>query len=166
MEEYMKVCQGIFIVSSSCGFLCVIALLILLFLIPNGFAADSHDAPDNSGESLQAGQILDMNWSVTVLLILAALHAILIPWSFVLTKESFARIIFASYPFFEITWFVLFRKTLFAEKFRETPVFKPVRIICVIDLIPITLAAVLSIPVSLLEFFLSTFLRIVISLFS
>ena len=98
-----------------------------------------------------------MNWSVTVLFILVALHAILIPWCFLLTKghKSFAQIIYASYPFFEIVWYRIFLKTLFAKKFRETPVFKPAKIICLIDLFPITLVAGLSIPVSLLAFFLS-----------
>lgn len=157
MEAYAELCQRIFMVSSLCGFLCGLALLILLFLIPNRYAEDCQDDPDRDGESPQAGQILDMNWSVTVLLILVALHAILIPWCFLLTKDqkSIAQIIYASYPVFEIVWFVLFLKTLFAKKFRETPVFRPVGIICVIDLIPITLVAGLSIPISLLAFFLS-----------
>ena len=156
MEKYLEICKGIFIVSSSCGFLCGLALLILLFRIPNGHSGP-HDEPDNDGESLQAGQILDMNWTVTVLFILVALHAILIPWCFLLTKghKSFAQIIYASYPFFEIVWYRFFLKTLFAKKFRETPVFKPAKIICLIDLFPITLVAGLSIPVSLLAFFLS-----------
>jgi len=157
MERFLEVCQRIFIVSSFCGFLCGLALLILLFRIPNVSATDCHDEPDNDGESLQAGQILDMNWTVTVLFILVALHAILIPWCFLLTKghKSFAQIIYASYPFFEIVWYRFFLKTLFAKKFRETPVFKPAKIICLIDLFPITLVAGLSIPVSLLAFFLS-----------
>ena len=157
MERYLEVCKGFFIVSSFCGFLCGLALLILLFRIPNGQVTDCHDEPDHDGESLYAGQILDMNWSVTVLFILVALHAILIPWCFLLTKghKSFAQIIYASYPFFEIVWYRFFLKTLFAKKFRETPVFKPAKIICLIDLFPITLVAGLSIPVSLLAFFLS-----------
>lgn len=131
--------------SSICGFLCSLALLILLFRIPNAHAEDCYDELDNDSESLQAGQILDMNSSVTVLFILVALHAIMIPWSLILIKPL-GQVIFFSYPAFEIIWFVLFRKTLFAEKFRETPFFKPARIICIIDLILIALAFILFIP--------------------
>ena len=58
------------------------------------------------------------------------------------------------FPVFEIIWYVLFRKTLYAENFRETPFFKPARIICTIDLIPIALVAILMIPVTLINFFL------------
>ena len=158
IEEYIKVCQCIFIVSSFCGFLCSIALLILLFRIPSASATDCHDELDFNGKSLQAGQILDSNWTVTRLLILAALHAILIPWCFLLAKDqkSFAQILYAAYPVFEIVWFALFRKTIYAKEFRESSFFRPAEIICIIDLIPLTLAAVLSIPVSLLALFLST----------
>ena len=127
MEEYAYVLLVSLGLSSICGFLCSIALLILLFRIPNVSATDSHDEPDNDGEPPQAEQILDSNWTVTRLLILAALHAIVIPWGLILIKPL-SQIFFIAYPVFEITWYVLFRKTLFAEKFRETPFFKPVRI--------------------------------------
>ena len=153
MERYLEVCQGIFIVSDICGFLCGLALLILLFRIPNVHTEDRHDEPDNDGESPQTQQILDTNWTVTRLLLLTALHAIMIPWALILIKPL-GQIIYVSYPVFEIIWFVLFRKTLFAETFRESPFFKPARIICTIDLIPIALVAILMIPVSLIIFFL------------
>ena len=153
MEEFSMVLIGLVVLSSICGFLCAIALLILLFRIPNVSATDCHDEPDKEGESPQAEQILDTNWTVTRLLFLVALHAIMIPWSLILIKPL-GQVIFVSYPAFEIIWFVLFRKTLFAEKFRETPFFKPARIICIIDLIPIALVAILMIPVSLIIFFL------------
>ena len=145
MEEYAYVLLVFLCLSSICGFLCSIALLILLFRIPNVSATDCHDEPDNDGESPQVEQILDSNWTVTRLLFLVALHAIMIPWSLILIKPL-GQVIFVSYPAFEIIWFVLFRKTLFAEKFRETPFFKPARIICIIDLIPIALTFIIFIP--------------------
>ena len=145
MEEYAMVLMGLFVLSSICGFLCFIALLILLFRIPNVSATDGHDEPDNDGEPPQAEQILDSNWTVTRLLFLVALHAIMIPWGLILIKPL-GQVIFVSYPAFEIIWFVLFRKTLFAEKFRETPFFKPARIICIIDLIMIALTFIIFIP--------------------
>lgn len=155
MEEFAMVLVGVLVLSSICGFLCSIALLILLFRIPNVSATDSGDGPDNDGESPQAQQLLDTNWTVTRLLLLTALHAIIIPWCLILIKPL-GQIFFIAYPAFEIIWFALFRKTLYAEKFRESPFFRPAEIICIIDLIPLTLAAVLSIPVSLLALFLST----------
>ena len=145
MEEFAMFLVGAVVLSSICGFLCSIALLILLFRIPNVSAADSHDELDNAGVSLQDEQNLDTNWTVTRLLLLAALHAIVIPWGIILIKPL-SQIFFIAYPAFEIIWYVLFRKTLFAEKFRETPFFKPARIICIIDLIPIALAFILFIP--------------------
>ena len=153
MEEFSMVLIGLVVLSSICGFLCAIALLILLFRIPNISATDGGDEPDNDGESPQTQQILDTNWTVTRLLLLTALHAIMIPWALILIKPL-GQIIYVSYPVFEIIWFVLFRKTLFAETFRESPFFKPARIICTIDLIPIALVAILMIPVSLIGFFL------------
>ena len=153
MEEFSMVLVGLVVLSSICGFLCAIALLILLFRIPNVSATDGGDEPDNDGESPQTQQILDTNWTVTRLLILTALHAIMIPWALILIKPL-SQIFFIAYPAFEIIWFVLFRKTLFAEEFRETPFFKPARIICMIDLIPIALVAILMIPVILIWFFL------------
>ena len=144
MEEYAYVLLVSLGLSSICGFLCSIALLILLFRIPNVSATDSHDEPDNDGESPQAEQILDTNWTVTRLLFLAALHAIMVPCLFLI--KPLGQVLFVSYPAFEIIWFVLFRKTLFAEKFRETPFFKPARIICIIDLIPIALVFIIFIP--------------------
>jgi len=152
MEEFAMVLMGLFVLSSICGFLCSIALLILLFRIPNVSATDS-DAPANAGRSLQDEQNLDANWTVTRLLLLAALHAIVIPWGLIL-KRPLGQIFFIAYPAFEIIWYVLFRKTLYAEKFRETPFFKPARIICTIDLIPIALVAILMIPTILIWFFL------------
>lgn len=153
MEEFAMFLVGAVVLSSICGFLCSIALLILLFRIPNVSAADSHDELDNAGVSLQDEQNLDTNWTVTRLLLLAALHAIVIPWGLILIKPL-SQIFFIAYPAFEIIWFVLFRKTLFAEEFRETPFYKPARIICTIDLIPIALVAILMIPVTLINFFL------------
>ena len=158
MEEYSKVLEVFVVISSICGFLCAIALLILLFRIPNVSATNSHDELGNESGSPQDEQNLDSNWTVTRLLILAALHAILIPWCFLLAKDqkSFAQILYAAYPVFEIVWFALFRKTIYAKEFRESSFFRTAEIICIIDLIPLTLAAVLSIPVSLLALFLST----------
>ena len=153
MEVFVMVLVGLVVLSSICGFLCAIALLILLFRIPNVSATDSHDELDNAGGSPQDEQNLDTNWTVTRLLILTALHAIMIPWALILIKPL-SQIFFIAYPAFEIIWFVLFRKTLFAEEFRETPFFKPARIICMIDLIPIALVAILMIPVILIWFFL------------
>ena len=153
MEEFSMVLVGLVVLSSICGFLCAIALLILLFRIPNVSATDSHDELDNDGESPQTQQILDTNWTVTRLLILTALHAIMIPWALILIKPL-SQIFFYAYPVFEIIWYILFRKTLFAEKFRESPFFRPARIICTIDLIPIALVAILMIPVILIWFFL------------
>ena len=153
MEEFAMLLEGALVLSSICGFLCSIALLILLFRIPNVSATDSHDELDNAGGSSQDEQNLNSNWTVTRLLLLAALHAIMIPWGLILIKPL-GQFIYVSYPVFEIIWFVLFRKTLFAEKFRETPFFKPAKIICVIDLIPIALAFILSIPELLIVFFL------------
>ena len=152
MEEFAMVLEGVLVLSSICGFLCSIALLILLFRIPNVSATDSRD-PDNDGGSLQDEQNLDANWTVTRLLLLAALHAIMIPWALILIKPL-SQIFFIAYPAFEIIWFVLFRKTLYAEEFRETPFFKPAKIICMIDLVPIALVAILMIPVILIWFFL------------
>ena len=153
MEEFSMVLVGLVVLSSICGFLCAIALLILLFRIPNVSATDGGDEPDNDGESPQTQQILDTNWTVTRLLILTALHAIMIPWALILIKPL-SQIFFIAYPAFEIIWYILFRKTLFAEEFRETPFYKPARIICTIDLIPIALVAILMIPVILIWFFL------------
>lgn len=153
MEEFAMVLVGAVVLSSICGFLCSIALLILLFRIPNVSAADSHDELDNAGVSLQDEQNLDTNWTVTRLLLLAALHAIVIPCGLILIKPL-SQIFFIAYPAFEIIWYVLFRKTLFAEEFRETPFYKPARIICTIDLIPIALVAILMIPTILIWFFL------------
>ena len=155
MEEYSKVLEVFVVISSICGFLCAIALMILLFRIPNVSATDSRDEPDNDGESPQDEQNLDANWTVTCLLILAALHTIIIPWGIILIKPL-GQMIYISYPVFEIIWFALFRKALYAKEFRESSFFRPAEIICIIDLIPLTLAAVLSIPVSLLALFLST----------
>ena len=144
------VLEGALVISSICGFLCAIALLILLFRIPNISATDSGEI-NNNGGSLQDEQLLDTNWTVTRLLILAALQAIMIPWVLILIRQE---ILFIFYLPFEIIWYILFRKTLYAEKFRETPFFKPARIICTIDLIPIALVAILMIPVILIWFFL------------
>ena len=152
MEEFAMVLIGLAVLSSICGFLCTVALLILLFRIPNVSATDGGD-PDNDGGSLQDEQALDTNWTVTRLLLLAALHAIMIPWGLILIKPL-GQIFFIFYPAFEIIWYILFRKILYAENFRETPFFKPARIICTIDLIPIALVAVLMIPVILIWFFL------------
>ena len=145
MEKIGQILLGILEISSICGFVCAIALLILLFRIPNVSAMDSGDELENDGESLQAGQTVDTNWTVTRLLLLTALHAIMIPWGLILIKPL-GQFIYVSYPVFEIAWYVLFRKTLFAEKFRETPFFKPAKVICMIDLIPIAIAFILSIP--------------------
>ena len=145
MEEYSKVLEVFVVISSICGFLCAIALLILLFRIPNVSATDGHDEPDNDGEPPQAEQILDSNWTVTRLLFLVALHAIMIPWSLILIKPL-GQMIYISYPVFEIIWFSLFRKILYAKKFRVTPFFRPAEIICIIDLIPIALVFILFIP--------------------
>ena len=155
MEEYSMVLEGALVISSICGFLCAIALLILLFRIPNVSETDSCGELGNESGSLQDEQNLDANWTVTCLLILAALHAIIIPWSIMLIKPL-GQIIYISYPVFEIIWFSLFRKILYAKKFRKTPFFRPAEIICIIDLIPLTIAAVLSIPVSLLSLYLFT----------
>ena len=152
MEEFAMVLEGVLVLSSICGFLCSIALLILLFRIPNVSATDSRD-PDNDGESPQDEQNLDANWTVTRLLILAALHAIIIPLGLILIKPL-GQMIYISYPVFEIIWFSLFRKILYAKKFRVTPFFRPAEIICIIDLIPIALVAIFMIPVSLIIFFL------------
>ena len=153
MEEFAMVLMGLFVLSSICGFLCSIALLILLFRIPNVSATDSHDELDNAGGSPQDEQNLDSNWTVTRLLLLTALHAIMIPWALILIKPL-GQFIYVSYPAFEIIWYDLFRKTLFAEKFRETPFFKPARIICVIDLIPIAVGDIFLIPFFLFVFFI------------
>ena len=153
MEEIAMVLMGLFVLSSICGFLCAIALLILLFRIPNISATDSHDELDNDSGSPQTEQILDSNWTVTRLLFLVALQAIMVPWALILIKPH-SEILFIFYLPFEIIWYILFRKTLYAEKFRETPFFKPARIICTIDLIPIALVAILMIPVILIWFFL------------
>ena len=150
---------GVLGLSSICGFLCSIALLILLFRIPNVSATVSGEINNNGADgvtvhgSLQDEQNLDTNWTVTRLLLLAALHAIVIPWGLILIKPL-SQIFFIAYPAFEIIWYILFRKTLFAEAFRETPFYKPARIICTIDLIPIALVAILMIPVILSWFFL------------
>ena len=159
MEEFAMVLIGLVVLSSICGFLCSIALLILLFRIPNVSATDSGEINNNCADgvtvhgSLQDEQNLDANWTVTRLLLLTAIHAIVIPWGLIL-KKPLSQIFFIAYPAFEIIWFVLFRKTLYAEEFRETPFFKPARIICTIDLIPIALFAILMIPTSLILFFL------------
>ena len=153
MEEYMGVLLILLELSSICGFLCAIALLILLFRIPNVSATDSHDELGNESGSPQDEQNLDSNWTVTRLLLLTALHAIVIPWGLILIKPL-SQIFFIAYPAFEIIWFVLFRKILYSEEFRETPFYKPARIICTIDLIPIALVALLMIPVILIWFFL------------
>ena len=153
MEEIAMVLMGLFVLSSICGFLCAIALLILLFRIPNVSAEDSLDELDNGSGSLQDEQNLDANWTVTRLLLLTALHAIVIPWGLILIKPL-GQIFFIAYPAFEIIWYVLFRKILFAEEFRESPFFKPAKIICMIDLVPIALVAILMIPTILIWFFL------------
>ena len=153
MDEFAMALEGLLVLSSICGFLCSIALLILLFRIPNVSATDSSDGPENDGESPQAQQLLDTNWTVTRLLLLTALHAIMIPWALILIKPL-SQIFFIAYPVFEIIWYILFRKTLYAEEFRESPFFRPARIICTIDLIPIALVAILMIPVILIWFFL------------
>ena len=159
METIGQILLGILEISSICGFLCAIALLILLFRIPNVSATDSREINNNCADgvtvhgSLQDEQNLDSNWTVTRLLLLAALHAIVIPWGLILIKPL-GQIFFIAYPVFEITWYVLFRKVLYAEKFRETPFFKPAKIICMIDLVPIALVAILMIPVILIWFFL------------
>lgn len=153
MEKIEQILLGILEISSICGFLCAIALLILLFRIPNVSATDSHDELDNDGESPQTQQILDTNWTVTRLLILTALHAIMIPWALIPIKPL-SQIFFIAYPVFEIVWYVLFRKTLFAEKFRESPFFRPARIICTIDLIPIAVGDIFLIPFFLFVFFI------------
>ena len=153
MEEYAQAIIVFVVLSSICGFLCSIALLILLVRIPNVSATDSCGELVNDGESPQTQQILDTNWTVTRLLLLTALHAIMIPWALILIKPL-GQFIYVSYPVFEIIWFALFRKTLYAEKFRESPFFRPAEIICMIDLIPIALTAVLSIPAILITFFL------------
>ena len=145
MEEYAYVLLVSLGLSSICGFLCSIALLILLFRIPNVSATDGHDEPDNDGEPPQAEQILDSNWTVTRLLFLVALHAIMIPWSLILIKPL-GQMMYISYPVFEIIWFSLFRKILYAKKFRVTPFFRPAEIICIIDLILIALVFILFIP--------------------
>ena len=193
VNSFEKVLVGILDCSRICGFLCAIALLILLFLIPIIFATDRRVELDKEGESgmasnkakqdnpdgavhhrgrsviicntsstpyyIQAAindiyareQRQDMYRAVTALLILAALHAILIPWVFELTsnQKSLGVIICASYPVLEIVWYVLFLKNLFAKRFRETSCFNPARIICVIDLIPIAAGDVLLIPLML-----------------
>ena len=153
MDDYAYVLLVFLGLSSICGFLCSIALLILLFRIPNVSATDCHDELDNGSGSLQDEQNLDANWTVTRLLFLTALHAIMIPWGLILIKPL-GQIIYVSYPVFEIIWYILFRKILFAETFRESPFFKPARIICTIDLIPIALVAILMIPTILIWFFL------------
>ena len=153
MEEFGMVLIGLAVLSSICGFLCAVALLILLFRIPNVSATDSDDGLDNAGGSFQDEQNLDANWTVTRLLLLTALHAIVIPWGPILIKQL-SQIFFIAYPAFEIIWYVLFRIPLYAEKFRETPFFKPAKIICMIDLIPIAFVALLMIPVILIWFFL------------
>ena len=151
MEEFAMVLIGLAVLSSICGFLCSIALLILLFRIPNVSATDSGEINNNCADgvtvhgSLQDEQNLDTNWTVTRLLLLTALHAIVIPWGLILIKPL-SQIFFIAYPAFEIIWYVLFRKTLYAEEFRETPFYKPARIICTIDLIPIALVFILFIP--------------------
>ena len=159
MEEFAMVLVGAVVLSSICGFLCSIALLILLFRIPNVSETDSREINNNGADgvtvhgSLQDEQNLDANWTVTRLLLLTALHAIVIPWGLILIKPL-SQIFFIVYPAFEIIWYVLFRKTLYAEKFRESPFFRPAEIICMIDLIPIALVAILMIPVILIWFFL------------
>ena len=145
MDEFAMVLEGLFVLSSICGFLCAIALLILLFRIPNVSATDGPDKLDNEGGSPQDEQNLDANWTVTRLLLLTALHAIMIPWALILIKPL-GQFIYVSYPVFEIIWFALFRKPLYAEKFRESPFFRPAEIICMIDLIPIALVFILFIP--------------------
>ena len=152
MEEFGMVLIGLAVLSSICGFLCAIALLILLFRIPNVSETDRGEI-NNNGGSFQDEQDLDANWTVTRLLLLTALHAIVIPWGLILIKPL-SQIFFIAYPAFEIIWYVLFRKTLYAEEFRETPFFKPAEIICMIDLIPIAFVALLMIPVILIWFFL------------
>ena len=153
MEEFSMVLVGLVVLSSICGFLCAIALLVLLFRIPNVSATNSHDELGNESGSPQDEQNLDSNWTVTRLLLLAALHAIVIPWGLILIKPL-GQFIYVSYPVFEIIWFALFRKTLYAEKFRESPFFRPAEIICMIDLIPIALVFILSIPELLIVFLL------------
>ena len=182
-------------ISRICGFVCAIALLILLILIPSIFGRGKLE---NDGESPQAKQDdLDgavhhrgrsgiigdtsstpyyiqaaiheihareerqaMSRAVTTLLILTVLHAILIPWVLLQIKanKSLAPIIHASYPVFEIIWLILFLKTLFAKRFRETPCFVPAGIVCMIDLIPIATCDLYLIP----AFFLSLFLDFIV----
>ena len=151
MEEFGMVLIGLLVLSSICGFLCSIALLILLFRIPNVSATDSREINNNGADgvtvhgSLQDEQNLDANWTVTRLLLLTAIHAIVIPWGLILIKPL-GQMIYISYPVFEIIWFSLFRKILYAKKFRVTPFFRPAEIICIIDLIPIALVFILFIP--------------------
>ena len=145
MDDYAYVLLVFLGLSSICGFLCSIALLILLFRIPNVSATDSCGELVNDGESPQTQQILDTNWTVTRLLLLTALHAIMIPWALILIKPL-GQMIYISYPVFEIIWFSLFRKILYAKKFRKTPFFRPAEIICIIDLILIALVFILFIP--------------------
>ena len=57
MEEFGMVLIGLLVLSSICGFLCSIALLILLFRIPNVSATDGGEI-NNNGESSQAQQLL------------------------------------------------------------------------------------------------------------
>ena len=194
METIGQILLGILKISSICGFLCAIALLILLFLIPT--ISRTRGKLDKEGESPQAKQddpdgavhhrgssdIISntsskpyyiqaaiheihareerqaMSRAVTTLLILTVLHAILIPWLwvFVLTKDLklLAAIILISYPVLKIKWYVLFLKTLFAKRFRETPCFVSAGIICMIDLIPIATCDIYLIPALLLSSFL------------
>ena len=51
MEEFAMFLVGAVVLSSICGFLCSIALLILLFLIPIIFATDRRGKLDKEGES-------------------------------------------------------------------------------------------------------------------
>ena len=194
MEKFDQILFGILKISSICGIVCCIALLILLFLIPT--ISRTRGKLDKEGESPQTKQddpdgavhhrgssdIIsntsskpyyiqaalndiyaeskrqDMYRAVTALLILTVLHAILVPWLwvFVLTKDLklLGTIRFISYPVLEIKWYVLFLKTLFAKKFRETSCFVPARIICVIDLIPIAVGDIFLIPFYLFVFFI------------
>ena len=185
---FVEVLLRILELSRICGCLCCLALLILLFLIPTIFATDSRGELDKESESpqakqdIQSGRLIvignnraalneilareqrkDMYRAVTVLLILAALHTILIWGIFSIidndNKSLVAKIIFVSYPVLEIVWYVLFLKTLFAKMFREPPCFEPARIICVINLIPIAVGDVLLIPLILFGLFIAFLTR-------
>lgn len=130
---------------SFCGFMCGIALLVLLFWFP-----------DKYKEKLQPESIRDMKWTLSVLSVLVFLHAILVPWAirlvYRLSSDRYARptgmkdeiepLLALAYPIFEITWIVFFLKTLFERRFRMNPAFGPAAMICGISLFPIFFYAI------------------------